>query len=81
MADVTVDDLALILAEREVTDLLILGSGSKLEQPSAALRKGLKDAHLTYEVMSTGAAVTTYNVLFAEARRVSAGLIAVDSPR
>ena len=36
---------------------------------------------LGYELMSTGAAVSTYNILLAEGRRVAAGLIAVDQSR
>jgi uncharacterized protein len=41
------------------------------------LRAKLRDAGLGCEVMSTGAAVRTYNMLVYEGRRVAALLIAV----
>ena len=46
--------------------------------PGAALRQAFADAGLGLEVMSTGAACRTYNVLLAEGRPVGAALIAVD---
>ncbi|TIS10737.1 MAG: hypothetical protein E5X09_14785, partial [Mesorhizobium sp.] len=44
----------------------------------AALRSALKEAGISADPMSTGAAVRTYNVLLAEDRAVAAALIAVD---
>jgi uncharacterized protein len=41
------------------------------------LRKRFRDLSLSVDVMPTGAAVRTYNILLAENRRVGAGLIAV----
>jgi uncharacterized protein len=37
-----------------------------------------RDHRIGVEVMSSGAAVRTYNIVLAEGRRVAAGLIAVD---
>jgi uncharacterized protein len=36
-----------------------------------------RDAHVSLDTMTTGAAVRTYNVMLMESRRVGAGLIAV----
>jgi uncharacterized protein len=43
----------------------------------AALRRALREAGIVTEIMDTGAACRTYNVLAAEGRRVAAALIAV----
>jgi uncharacterized protein len=36
-----------------------------------------RDAHISLDTMTTGAAVRTYNVMLMEGRRVGAGLIAI----
>ena len=52
--------------------------GPELRPLSATLRMALKQAGISSDPMSTGAAVRTYNVLLAEDRAVAAALIAVD---
>jgi len=42
------------------------------------LRAMIREAGISVEVMSTGAAVRTYNVLLAEERAVAAAFIAVE---
>ncbi len=42
-----------------------------------ALRRFLKEAGIGLDVMQTGAAARTYNILMAENRKVAAALIAV----
>jgi uncharacterized protein len=42
------------------------------------VRKLLREAGLTAEVLATAAAASTYNVLLAEDRRVAAALLAVE---
>ena len=42
------------------------------------LRARFRNAHISFDAMTTGAAVRTYNVMLMESRRVGAGLIAVD---
>ncbi|TIS81776.1 MAG: hypothetical protein E5W88_32705, partial [Mesorhizobium sp.] len=56
----------------------LVGMGRDLRPLPAALRAALKEAGITSDPMSTGAAVRTYNVLLAEDRAVAAALIAVD---
>jgi uncharacterized protein len=75
------DDLVLLGEEKEPVDLFILGSGQRMEMPAKSIRSMLTDICSNVEVMSTGAAVTTYNILLAEGRRVSVGLIAVEETR
>jgi uncharacterized protein len=57
---------------------LLLGTGSSLVRPSRDVAAALKDAGLWLEVMDTGAAARTYNVLLAEGRAIGAALIAVE---
>jgi uncharacterized protein len=65
------------LAESGELDLFIVGTGKDLMPLAAPLRAKLRDAGIGCEVMSTGAAVRTYNMLVDEGRRVAALLIAV----
>jgi uncharacterized protein len=56
-------------------ELVILGTGKRLCFPPPALYEALILAGIGLEVMDTGAACRTYNILAAEGRRVSAALI------
>ncbi len=75
---VTPESLADITAAAPVVEILLIGSGAQTLRAPAALRKALRDAGIALDVMDTGAACRTYNVLLAEERRVAAALIAVD---
>jgi uncharacterized protein len=76
--DISLAALAPVLAEAAELGLLLLGAGRSREMPASTVHKGLADAGVVLEVMDTGAACRTYNVLLAEGRRVGAALIAVD---
>ena len=77
-SDLTPESCAAILQEVKPPWFVLLGTGTTQVFPAADLRKLFTDAHIGLEVMSTGAAARTFNVLFAEGRDVSAGLIAVE---
>jgi len=62
----------LIAAQPEV---VLLGTGSRIRFPAAAVLRPLIDARIGYEIMDTGAACRTYGVLMAEGRQVLAALI------
>ena len=70
--------LAPVLAERDALDLLLLGTGRRSQLPRAELRRAFDAAGVALEVMDTGAACRTYNVLLGEGRPVGAALLAVD---
>ena len=70
-------DFAKVMAEAEGIEILLVGMGEALRPMSRDLRTALKDAGISSDPMSTGAAVRTYNVLLAEDRAVAAALIAV----
>ena len=79
--DLTTDLLQPILRQSDAIEVLLFGTGPEFRiMPDAAVEI-LRDAGLQPDLMNTGAAVRTYNVLLAENRVVAAALIAVDSPR
>ena len=67
-----------VLAERDALDLLLLGTGRRSQLPGAEVRRAFDAAGVALEVMDTGAACRTYNVLLGEGRPVGAALLAVD---
>lgn len=56
-------------------DVVLFGCGAVFAPLSPDMRRALKAAGLNVEVMDTGAACRTYNVLMAEGRRVAAALL------
>ena len=71
-------DFAMVMAERERIDLLIIGMGISMARPPKLVRDGLTAAGLSIDPMATGHAIATYNLLIGERRKVAAALIAVD---
>lgn len=70
-------DFAAVFEDQGGLEFILLGTGETQVFPSLAVRR-LFDAHdLGLEVMSTGAAARTFNVLLAEGRAVGAALVAV----
>lgn len=76
--DVTPQSLAPVLERKQQVRVLLLGTGQSQVFAGEALRAVLCEAGIIVEVMNTGAACRTYNVLLAERRPVAAALIAVD---
>ena len=79
-AELSVEILTRVFAEPRGVDFqfLLLGTGAMQVFPPLELRRAFTQAGLGLEIMSTGAACRTYNVLLAEGRPVGAALIAVD---
>lgn len=71
-------DFERLLIEADSIEILLVGTGTDLRPLPAALKQAFRDAHITSDPMSTGAAVRTYNVLLAEDRAVAAALFSVD---
>jgi uncharacterized protein len=71
-ADVTVADLEPALAF--AAEIVLLGTGATLVWPEADLMSALAARGVGLEIMSTGAACRTFNVLVHERRRVVAAL-------
>ena len=73
---ITPDSLLPLLA-LEGIELLLFGMGMGMAILPEEIKALLRERHIRFERMDTGAACRTYNVLLAEERRVAAALIAV----
>jgi uncharacterized protein len=69
--------LARVFEAHTEIDLLFVGTGTEPVLLPEPLRWRLRDTGIRFEALPTAAAASTYNVLFAEGRRVAAALIAV----
>lgn len=65
------------LLNRDDVDLLLIGSGEKHLPLNSSLQQYFAKNNIAVEVMTTGAACRTYNVLLSEGRNVVAAIIAV----
>lgn len=74
--ELTVASVARMLSHRDHLDLVLLGTGEMHRSPPAEVRAAFAEVGLGLDVMATGAAARTYNVLIGEGRRVAAALIA-----
>ena len=78
VSDISLENLAPVIDEDLGTEILLIGCGAGAQPIGRPIRDGLKDAGIVAELMDTGAACRTFNVLLAEERRVAAALIPVD---
>lgn len=62
-------------------EVIVLGTGTRLRFPSPAVTAALAQANIGLEVMDTGAACRTYNVLMGDGRRVLAALLMIENGR
>ena len=65
-----------VFAEAANIDILLIGTGKEIAFFSEALRWRFRDLKISVDVMPTGPAAQTWNILLAEDRRVAAALIA-----
>ena len=70
--------LAPVFAEAADIGLFLLGAGSDRWIMPEALADRFRDLKINVETSRTGTAVSTYNILLGEGRRVAAGFVAVD---
>ena len=75
--EIDLDWLAdVIAAPAGAIDLLIIGTGAQLAPLSRETREGLRAAGVRVDFMATGSAVSTYNILLGERRRVAGAFLA-----
>lgn len=73
--DISADSFSPLLPRAQEIDVVLLGTGDEMIYFDPAFIRELSKQGLQVEVMSTGAACRTYNVLLAEDRRVVAALV------
>jgi uncharacterized protein len=78
LSALSVSDFDPIISEKNNIDMLLVGAGRNMQTLPKLLQDYLRSQGMGYDIMSTNAAVRTYNVVEAEDRRVAAILIAVD---
>ena len=76
--DINEQTLAPVFAEAGDIGLFLLGTGRERWIMPDALADRFRALKVNVETTRTGTAVSTYNILLGEGRRVAAGLIAVD---
>ncbi len=79
IAALTVGDFAALvsLEPSRRPNILLIGMGTRTQFVTPAVRSALREAGMIADLMDTGAACRTYNVLLAEERRVAACLVPV----
>lgn len=75
VSDLDIDSFKAIIDINNEVDVVLLGCGATMTFLSPALRREIKEIGLSVDVMDTGAACRTYNVLMAEGRRVVCALL------
>ncbi|MEM7280926.1 MAG: MTH938/NDUFAF3 family protein [Pseudomonadota bacterium] len=73
VADLSENHFAAVLELRP--EIVLLGSGLKLEFPSQAVMATVLSQGIGFEIMDTAAACRTYNILAMEGRNVAAALL------
>jgi uncharacterized protein len=76
-ADINGTTLADVFARADAIDIFLIGCGRDPWPLPAALGGLFRDRAISADTMPTGAAISTYNILLGENRKVAAGLIAV----
>lgn len=72
------DRLMKLFEEAEDIKFALFGTGPDIRRLPPALADRLRQAGISSDPMSTGAAVRTYNIMLGEGRPVAAALVAVD---
>ena len=80
-AGISAQAVARLIDESAAIDVLLMGTGDELVPLPRETRRALAEAGLEPDLMATGAAVRTFNVLLSESRAVAAALVAVDRIR
>ncbi len=78
LGDISISDIDPILAEAGDFEVLLLGIGARYRQVPNDILGALRAAGIRVEVMDSGAAARTFNVLLPEDRRIAAALIVID---
>ena len=79
--EITAESLARAMEEAGEIEIFLIGTGDEHAPLPPALRDILRAAGLRIDIMATGPAARTYNILLGDQRKVGAALIAVENVR
>lgn len=71
-------DFAPVFEQAAEIGILLVGTGNEMVPLPKTLKERFREAGVAVDIMTTGSAVRTYNVLLAEDRAVAAALLAVE---
>jgi uncharacterized protein len=74
---VDIQSLEVIAEAPEAVDILLIGSGNGVPRIPQSVRDALRPKGVVIDVMDTGAACRTFNLLISDSRQVAAALIAI----
>lgn len=74
-SNLTEESFSILVDRAGELDVILLGTGAKIQFLSPKLQSTLQAKGLFVDVMDTGAACRTFNVLVAEGRRVAAAIL------
>jgi uncharacterized protein len=74
-AEIDEASLARVIAARDEIDILLIGTGREHRPLPDALSARLREFGIRFDVMTTAAAASTYNILLAEGRRAAVALL------
>lgn len=77
VASITADSFEPLFSALQSVEILLIGCGQRMALVSPTVRAALREKGIGTDLMDTGAACRTYNVLMAEDRRVAAALFPV----
>ena len=77
VADFSPESFAPVLEGDSGLELLLIGTGTHTAEIGDSLERALRARGIRFEIMDTGAAARTFNVLLAEGREIGAALLAV----
>lgn len=72
-----IDAESLAQAAQKGVEVLLIGTGAKMHLLPPEVRRALREQGIGVEVMDTGAACRTFNILMAESRQVAAALLPI----
>ena len=78
LSDLAPEHFSRIVNEADQPEIVLVGTGAKMQLLPATIRQFLESANIGFDIMDTGAAARTYNVLLMEKRRVACVLLPVD---
>ncbi|OUD10657.1 hypothetical protein BVC71_03985 [Marivivens niveibacter] len=71
------DDADALIAMKDKTDVVFIGTGENIAYIPAELRTALETAGVAFETMASPAACRTFNVLLSEGRRVALAILPI----